>query len=332
MSETRQQTEDTQRSLDGSTGAHETPGVGGEPPPGATPATTRGAPGQGEQPGKGRSLTSDALRELRRNPLFIIPSLAILLMIVVSAVPQLFTSKDPRNCDLTISREPPSAEHWFGVDLQGCDYYTTVLYGARPSITIGIVTTAVAALIAVFLGTLAGYFGGWFDIILSRISDIFFGLPFTLGALVILTVLDNRGIRTVSLVLILLGWPTMTRLMRSSVLGNRDADYVNAARALGASDGRIMLRHVLPNAITPVLVYATVTVGIIISAEAVLSFLGVGLELPNISWGLQINVAQSYFLDSPHLLFFPAILLSITVLSFIALGDAVRDAFDPKLR
>lgn len=332
MSETRQESEETQRSQDGATGAHETRGVGAEPPPGATPATTRGAPGQGEQPGKGRSLTSDAMRELRRNPLFIIPMLAILLMIVVAAFPQLFTSKDPRNCDLITSREPPSAEHWFGVDLQGCDYYTTVLYGARPSITIGIVTTAVAALIAVLLGTLAGYFGGWFDIILSRISDIFFGLPFILGALVILTVFDNRGISTVSLVLILLGWPTMTRLMRSSVLGNRDADYVNAARALGASDGRIMLRHVLPNAITPVLVYATVTVGIIISAEAVLSFLGVGLELPNISWGLQINVAQVYFLESPHLLFFPAILLSITVLSFIALGDAVRDAFDPKLR
>jgi ABC-type dipeptide/oligopeptide/nickel transport system permease subunit len=189
-----------------------------------------------------------------------------------------------------------------------------------------------ALLVAVVLGSIAGWYGGVADTIIARVTDIWFGLPYILAAIVILSVIGTRGLLQVSLVLLVVGWPTMLRLMRSSVLSVKGADYVQAARALGASDLRVLRRHVLPNAIAPVIVYATIYVGIVIAAEATLSFLGVGLELPAISWGLMISVAQTRVLNAPHLLLFPGLFLSATVFSFILLGDALRDAFDPKLR
>ncbi|MGH8868001.1 MAG: ABC transporter permease [Actinomycetes bacterium] len=300
-------------------------------PASSTPGAVAGL-GAGEISGRRASLGSDAWRELRRNPVFLLSMTVIVLMVTIAAVPSLFTNADPRACTLDRSQQGPSAQHWFGFDVQGCDYYANVIYGARPSIVIGISVSVVSALVAVLLGSLSGYYGGIVDAVISRVTDVFFGMPFVLGALVMLSVFAERSVGLVAGVLVVLGWMTMTRLMRSSVLAAREMDYVNAARALGASDLRIMRRHILPNAVTPVMVYATVTVGIIISLEATLSFLGVGLQLPEISWGLQIQVAQNYFLESPHLLLFPAVFLSVTVLSFIMLGDAVRDAFDPKLR
>lgn len=309
-------------------------------------ATTQAGAQVGGLGGRQASLAADAWRELRRSPLFIFPAIAILIMLAVAAFPQLFTRVDPNNlqkypCNLANSRGRPSAEHWFGFDIQGCDYYSRVIYGARPSITIGLVVTLLSVIIAVLAGSIAGYYGGWIDALLSRITDVFFGIPFILGAIVLLTGISGvsvfgfvleRGVLTVTIALTIFGWTTLTRLMRSSVLSARDQDYVNAARALGASDLRILSRHILPNAITPVMVYATVSVGLIIAAEAALSFLGVGLQTPAISWGLQISGAQTRILQSPHLLLFPGLFLSITVLSFLMLGDAVRDAFDPKLR
>jgi oligopeptide transport system permease protein len=278
------------------------------------------------------SLTADAWRELRRSPLFIVSTALILIMVLMAAFPQLFTRQDPRVCDLANSRKGPEPGHWFGFDIQGCDYYSNVVYGARPSIVIGITVTAISAIIAIVLGSLSGYYGGTIDTIFSRLTDIFFGIPFILGAIVLLNTFPVRSIWTVCAALIVFGWMVLSRLMRSSVISARDMDYVNAARALGAPDGRIIRRHILPNAITPLVVYSTVTIGTTIAAEATLSFLGVGLQLPAISWGLQIAQAQTLFQQSPHLLLFPAAFLSVTVLSFILLGDAVRDAFDPKLR
>jgi len=314
----------------------------------ATPGATSEADAQvGGIGGRQASLTADAWRELRRSPLFIFPAILILLMLTVAAFPQLFTNVDPDNpqkfpCLLSNSVARPSSEHWFGFDLQGCDYYSRVIYGARPSITIGVVVTLASALIAIVVGSLAGYYGGWIDAVFSRLTDIFFGIPFILGAIVFLSAVQGanifglitleRGVGTVIVALTIFGWTTLTRLMRSSVLSARDMDYVNAARALGASDRRILVRHILPNAITPVVVYGTVTVGLIIAAEAALSFLGVGLQPPAISWGLMISESQRRILTAPHLLLFPGLFLSVTVLSFLMLGDAVRDAFDPKLR
>ena len=286
------------------------------------------------------SLWSDAWRQLRKNTLFLIASALLLVLTVMAAFPQLFTSIDPRMrgvCQLANSRKGPGTNGaWFGYDTFGCDYYSTVIYGARVSMIIGLVVVGGSMIIGVFLGAMAGYFGGWFDTVIARITDIIYGLPTILGAILLLQFLGQargeRGLLEVSIALILLGWLTFMRLFRSSVISIKETDYVSAARAMGASNSRIILKHIVPNGLAPVLVYGTIAVGGIIAAEATLSFLGIGLQQPAISWGLQINSAQNYIRSSPHLLFFPSIFLSVTVLSFILLGDALRDALDPKLR
>lgn len=279
------------------------------------------------------SLWGDAWRQLRKNPLFIIAAVLLLLFTVMAIAPGLFTSRDPQlDADLSRTVEPPSAGHWFGFDIQGRDYYTRVIYGTRVSLVIGLLVVGVDMVVAIILGSIAGYYGRFWDGLIARMADIWFALPTTLAAIVFLNVIGTRGLLQVSAVLIFLGWPTLMRLMRSSVLAGKETDYVMAARALGASDWRIMRVHILPNGIAPVIVYGTISVGIIIAVEAALSFLGVGLQLPAISWGLMISDAQNRILSSPHLLLFPAIFLSTLVLCFIILGDALRDALDPRLR
>jgi oligopeptide transport system permease protein len=278
------------------------------------------------------SLWSDAWKSLRRNPLFLIGAFLLLVFLVMAAFPQLFTNADPRDCDLSRSAQGPSAQAWFGYDVQGCDYYSNVVYGAKVSVSIGILAMLGTLVIGVVIGALAGYYGGWLDSVLARITDIFYGLPLILGAFILLAVLPDRGVREVALALIVFGWMTAMRLVRSTVVSVKEADYVQAARALGASTWRILARHIMPNAIAPVLVYSTIYIGTLIAAEATLTFLGIGLQLPEISWGLQINSAQNRLREAPHLIFFPSAFLSLTVLSFILIGDALRDALDPKQR
>lgn len=286
----------------------------------------------GDAPLRQASLWGDAWRQLRRKPLFIISALLLMMFTVMAIAPGLFTSQDPEFGDLSRSVGRPESGHPFGFDILGRDYLARVIYGTRVSLLIGLLVVGLAVLIAIVLGSIAGYYGRKWDATISRLADIWFALPTVLAAIVFLNVLGNRGLLQVSLVLILLGWPTLMRLMRSSVLSGKEADYVMAARALGAGDLRIMRVHILPNGVAPVIVYATITVGIVISAEAALSFLGVGLQLPAISWGLMINDSQNRILSSPHLLLFPAAFLSTLVLSFILLGDSLRDALDPRLR
>ena len=278
------------------------------------------------------SLWSDAWRSLRRNPFFIVGALLLLVFLVMAAFPQLFSNVDPRACNLSRSAEGPSGTAWFGYDVQGCDYYANVVHGARVSVTIGFIAMLGTLVIGVVVGALAGYYGGWVDSLLARVTDIFYGLPLILGAFILLAVLPQRGVLEVALALVVFGWMTAMRLVRSTVVSVKEADYVQAARALGAPTRRILVRHILPNAIAPVLVYSTIYIGTLIAAEATLTFLGIGLQLPEISWGLQINSAQNRLRDAAHLIFFPSIFLSLTVLSFILMGDALRDALDPKLR
>lgn len=281
------------------------------------------------------SLWSDAWRQLRKSKLFVVAAAALLLLAVMAAFPSLFSSISPTeagNCQLADSKVGPSADAFFGYDIQGCDHYANVIYGARVSMIIGLVVVGGATLIGVVLGALAGFFGGWFDVLMARVTDIFFGLPLLLGAIIILNVFSSRGLAQVCIALIVLGWPTTLRLFRASVISVKDTDYVAAARALGAGNGRIILKHIVPNAIAPVLVYSTIAVGGIIAAEATLSFLGIGLQQPAVSWGLQIGGGQRLIRTAPHIILFPSLFLSVTVLSFILLGDALRDALDPKLR
>jgi oligopeptide transport system permease protein len=293
-------------------------------------------PGSGGDPiEKQTSLITEAWGELRRNPLFIVSAGVVTVMIFIALFPQLLAPTRPvfQACTLANARKPPGTNgELFGYDSQGCSVLDAVIWGARPSIAIGLLTSLGAVTIGILLGSLAGYYGGWVDALLSRLTDVMFGFPFLVGAIVILTAFPSRNLWTVTLVLVVFGWASLTRIMRSSVFAARSMDYVQAARALGASNGRIIFRHILPNAVTPVLVLATVGVGSIIGAEATLTFLGVGLQAPANSWGLSISQAQDRFREAPHMLLFPGIFLSITVLAFIVMGDAVRDAFDPKLR
>ena len=277
------------------------------------------------------SLWGNAWKFLRKSPFFIIGTFLLTVLLVMAVFPQLFARGiDPRVCSLSDSRLSPSAQHWFGTDVQGCDYYANVIYGARISLSIGVLSVIGVLIIGVLIGALAGYFGGIIDSFLARFTDVFFGIPLLLGALILLTVTAQRTIFTVSLALVAFGWMTAMRLVRSSVIAIKNSEYVQAAQALGASTYRILVRHILPNALAPVVIYATISVGTFIAAEATLTFLGIGLQAPEISWGLQINLGQNVFLTSPHLVLFPAAFLSVTVLAFIMLGDALRDALDPK--
>lgn len=291
------------------------------------------APGGEPRPGKPRSLGADAWRDLRRNPVFIVAALVLLVIISMAAVPQLWTHIDPHNCDLKFARGGAGPGHPFGFDEQGCDLYAHVIYGARADISIGLLATTVSSVIAIILGSVSAFYGGVTDSIIQRINDVFFGFPALLGSLLVLTRLDIHNVLSVSFTLVVFGgWTTLTRVMRGSVLGSKTADYVMAARALGASNFRVMFRHILPNAVMPVLVLSTLNVGALIGAEGSLSFIGIGLQYPTISWGVQLSTAQQFFFEAPHLLIFPALFLSVTVLTFILIGDAIRDAFDPKLR
>ena len=307
--------------------------AGGTAPPDA------GKPASDKQ-AKPRGLLGDAWLDLRRKPLFWVSAVFILFFLVIAAFPFLFTSENPSYGQLSRSLGKPSGDAWFGYDIQGQDVYARVIYGARASIIVAVLSTVGTVLIGGAMGMIAGFKGGWVDAVLSRLADVFFGLPFVLGAIVILFTFnapgsDNNEWRIMGLVimsLVVLTWPVSMRIMRSAVLATKDADYIVAARALGAGSGRIVFKHLLPNCLAPLLVYSTILIGSFIGAEATLSFLGVGLKSPVVSWGIMISEARNLIRVSPHLLLFPAAFLVAAVLSFVTLGEAVREALDPKLR
>jgi oligopeptide transport system permease protein len=286
-----------------------------------------------------RSLASDAWRTMRRNPLFWVSAGLITIFVLMAIWPSLFTSTDPTNAILAKSRERPNADAWFGREIQGYDIYARCVYGARASILVGVLCTTGTVLIGGLIGVMSGYQGGWLDSLMSRIGDVFFAIPLLLGAIIFLVSLpdffnDNYFliVLKVVLALVILGWPSLARLTRSSVIQVKPNDYVQAARALGASPMRIVRSHVLPNSLAPVIVVATINLGAYIAAEATLSFLGIGLQPPAISWGIDISAALVGLRTTPHMLFFPSVFLSLAVLAFIMLGDVVRDALDPKNR
>lgn len=292
-----------------------------------------------------RSLGRDAWEKLRHQPIFWISAMLILILLTMAVVPQLFTffspNPDPYLADQTKIREQPGPDAWFGRDGQGFDIYSRTIYGARASILVGVLATLLTVIVGGVFGILAGFYGKWLDAVLSRIADMFFAIPLLLGGILILYTFPSDYttpyflvIGKVVFALAILGWPRIARIMRASVLQVKPNDYVQAARALGASPARIIGGHVLPNAFAPVVVVATIDLGVYIATEATLSFLGIGLQPPTVSWGVMISEASQLGLlrAAPHMLIFPSIFLSVTVLAFIMLGDAVRDAFDPKAR
>jgi oligopeptide transport system permease protein len=301
--------------------------------PGGAPGKPAGPAGEAT---KTRSLAGHAWRDLRRNPIFWVSLALVLLVTAMAAVPALFTGNDPRDCVLARQNGGPSGSALFGYDFQGCDVYARSVYGARASLLVGALSALFTGVVAVVVGMLAGYFGGWIDAVLSRVIDIVLGIPLLLAAIVLLKRVSSTNpdarLFAVILVLAVLGWTTAARVVRSSVITARQQDYVAAARMLGAGNGRIMWRHILPNALAPAIVVLTIALGSFIAAEATLSFLGIGLKAPTISWGIDIDTGRVHMRESALPLIVPSTFLALTVLAFIMLGDAIRDAFDPKLR
>ena len=304
--------------------------------PGFEPASPTPAPPGAEEPGaaapeRARSFRADVWRRFRKNRLAVVGLAVIVVLVLAALLAPLLSPYPPNAIDTAASRQPPSAAHWFGTDLLGRDLFTRVLYGAQTSLQVGIIAVLIATSIGVTAGAVAGYFGGKVDTLIMRVTDVFLAFPYLLLAIAVIVAV-GRGKGTVIAVIGFLGWMAIARLFRSSVLSVKEAEYVEAARVVGCSDLRIIVRHILPNAIQPVVVYATIFVGTAVLAEAALSFLGAGIVEPTAAWGLMVADGRRFLFTSPHMLFFPGAAIFVTVMAFVFVGDGLRDALDPRLR
>lgn len=279
------------------------------------------------------NLYIDAWRDVRVRPLFYISGAIILLIILVAFAPKLFTHVDPQYCNLDLSNAGLSGAHILGSTFQGCDVYARIIFGAGTSLAVGFIVTVLVSVIGIVVGSIAGFYGRWVDAVLSRVGDIFFTIPYILAAVVLMSLFTNaRSVWTISLAIGVFAWPSTARVLRGQILSVKNADYVTSATAVGVSRFKILLRHVLPNSIAPVIVITTIGLAGAIVAESTLSFLGVGLGSTTVSWGNEISNAQSQLRNNPWTLIYPSIALSVTVLAFIMMGEVVRDALDPKAR
>lgn len=283
---------------------------------------------------KASNLWRDAWQDLRRRPLFWFSVALALVFLVMALWPTLFTSTPPNDdCQLANSNGGPTDGHPLGFTFQGCDIYARIVWGSQTSLAVGLIATVISSLLGLIMGALAGFYGGWLDSILSRIGDIFFAIPYILAAVVVMTVFkDVRSVWTLALAIGGFAWASTARVVRAEVLRVRQADFVMASQALGQSKFRILLNHVVPNAIAPLLVVSTLGLAAAIVAEATLSFLGVGLGSDVMSWGNDISKAQASLRVAPMALIYPSIALTLAVLAFVTLGELIRDALDPKAR
>ena len=255
---------------------------------------------------------------------------AIVLVAVLAAlVGPVLMPFDPSDQELALRLEGPSSQHWFGLDELGRDIFARVLSGARISLLVGLVVVGVSSTVGTLLGSIAGYFGGVTDEILSRLMDILLAFPGLLLAIAMVAVL-GPSLTNVIIALSLIGWVGYARLVRGQVLRTRELEFVQAARALGATIPRILTRHVIPTALPAVTVQATLGMGGAILAEAALSFLGLGVQPPTPSWGTMLSYGRSHLLEAPHLTIFPGLAIAVLVLGFNFLGDGLRDALDPQ--
>jgi peptide/nickel transport system permease protein len=238
---------------------------------------------------------------------------------------------DPAEQELPLRLEGPTGLHWFGLDELGRDIFARVLYGARISLLVGLVVVGVSASIGIVLGAVAGYFGGRIDEAISRVIDILLAFPGLLLAIALVAVL-GPSLANVILALALIGWVGYARLVRGQVLRAREFEFVQAARALGASTPRVLVRHVIPTVLPAVSVQATLGMAGAILAEASLSFLGLGVQPPTPSWGTMLSYGKAHLLEAPHLTIFPGVAIAVLVLGFNFLGDGLRDALDPATR
>lgn len=278
---------------------------------------------------KGVSLWQDAWVRLRKNKLAMLGLFVLIFVIVVCALAPFITPYGYEEQDLRLGAVAPNAIHWMGTDSFGRDLLTRILYGGRVSLTVGFIATAVALLVGVTYGAIAGYFGGRIDAVMMRLVDILYALPFMIF-IILLMVVFGRNLFLLFLAIGAVEWLTMARIVRGQVQNLRQQEYIEAAISLGLGPVAIIFRHVIPNVLGPVVVYTTLTIPQVMLLEAFLSFLGLGIQPPMSSWGLLISYGVESMEEYPWLLILPGLALSITLFALNFLGDGLRDALDPK--
>lgn len=277
----------------------------------------------------GRSLWKNAWYQLRKNRLAMFGLWTILLLICLSILTPWIAPYGYETQDLSLGAAPPSLQHWLGTDTLGRDLLTRLLYGGRVSLLVGFAATAVSLVVGVMWGTVAGYVGGSLDAIMMRIVDMLYALPFMIFV-ILLMVVFGQSFLLLFLAIGLVEWLTMARIVRGQVRSLSKQEFISAAVVIGLSDGQIIRRHVIPNVLGPVIVYITLTIPAVMLFEAFLSFLGLGVQPPQSSWGVLIAGGVETMEEYPWLLIFPGIALSVTLFALNFLGDGLRDALDPK--
>lgn len=272
------------------------------------------------------------ISKVTKQPLAAVGVLLLAIFLLCAVFAPWLATQDPAQLDLTGRLAGPSVHHWFGTDELGRDIFSRTLYGARISLIVAVSVVGLSLGIGLVAGALAGFYGGWTDTVVNvYVMNAFLALPGILLAIAFVAFM-GPGLVNVILALAISGWVGYARLVRAQVMAVKEREFVEAARALGASDLRVMVRHILPNIVQPLIVQAAIGMAGAVLAEATLSFLGLGIPPPAASWGSMLNDARSHLFDSPHLVLFPAMAVMLCVLSFNFIGDALRDYLDPRSR
>jgi len=278
------------------------------------------------------SITTETLRQLRRNKVALFGLFLVVLLVFVGVFAEWVAPYDPYAADLDISLQPPSGQHWLGTDEEGRDVLSRIIFGARISLKVGIIASSISLLIGAILGLIAGYFRGWTETIIMRFTDVMFGFPALLFMIGITAAVPRPSIEVAMLAIGLVSWPAMARIMRSQVLTVVEREYVTAARTLGYSTFRIIMRHVLPNSLAPVIVAFTMSIAGAVMAEASLSFIGLGAQPPEPSWGSMIAFGRMHLRGEWWISVFPGLAVAVMVIGFNLFGEGLRDALDPTMR
>lgn len=275
---------------------------------------------------------ADKLRRMcKQNKLAAFSAVVILVILLMAIFAPVIAPYGEAEQDLLNRLQGPSAAHWLGTDELGRDVFSRLLYGARVSLSIGIIPSIISLLIGIFLGLTAGYFGGWYDYIIMRLADVMLSVPSLLMAMVVMYTLGS-SITSLFIALIIVDWASVARVVRSQTLSLKESEYVEAARSIGVGHFTIMIRHILPNCIPSLIVLFTLNVPSAILSESSLSFLGIGVQPPAASWGLIVNQAKQFLFTQPWLCLAPCIAIMIVVLAFNFLGDGLRDVLDPYMK
>ena len=283
------------------------------------------------QIGEEDGLKEQLLRMCRQNKLAAFSAVLILVVILIAIFAPVLAPYGEAEQDLISRLQGPSAAHWFGTDELGRDVFSRILYGSRLSLTIGILPSIISLVVGIFFGLLAGYFGGWVDYVIMRLADIMLSIPSLLLAMVVMYTLGQSTVN-LFIALSLTSWASVARVVRSQTLSLKESEYVEAARSIGVSNGKIMLKHILPNCIPSLIVLFTLNVPSAILSESSLSFLGIGAQPPAASWVLMVNQSKQFLFTQPWLALAPCIAIMIVVLAFNFLGDGLRDVLDPYMK